>query len=526
MTKADFKKDTGFFPKTVATYLVLSFIILFYTVNNFIYIKMSTPVSVDFHEAFRLFKFLRHYKEIESFRDWAIAFRWAPHGPLYNSLAMLPKFFGNLNLLWIRMLNIFWFSVLIIALYELARRLFNRRTAIYGIIIVSLYPVVFADSRLFKQSFGVMGVIVWALISLIASKGFRELKSSLIFGLLFGVSLLVRKTAVVFLLGPVIFTLWDGVREREDRKKALINFMYAHLVFLAVAGYRYFNLSELPYLVALPFEEPVNKFSFEQLSLAVTGIINYQLSLPFFLLFIWGLIYFCRRCKIYTVKASLLSWILIPLLFFMLIPHANEVKNTLPYIPAFALISAFGLSGIKSSVARNVILSAVIISGLAQYYSFTFGVGVPFYKWGVRIYDRRIPYFCHDNYKDPNCSSYSVQKEDIFLRVSNRVLEAIGKESGHKLLATFSHKYNIRSWLVYYKINHYPFKTFILDVSDPSVSVNNLKKSLKESDFLFMPLEDGMFIKKAVGEEITKFDVIDSFEDVYGRGYHLLKRIR
>lgn len=98
--------------------------------------------------------------------------------------------------------NTLAFLAAIVGVYLLLRRFLDDKEAFFAALVFSLTPMIYASSRYFMTDFLSMAVVVWVMYALIKSERFSSLRWSALFGLLNGIALMTRTTAVIYYLVP------------------------------------------------------------------------------------------------------------------------------------------------------------------------------------------------------------------------------------------------------------------------------------------------------------------------------------
>jgi 4-amino-4-deoxy-L-arabinose transferase-like glycosyltransferase len=106
------------------------------------------------------------------------------------------------------MINILYLAILLSATYGLGVKLASRKVGLLATLVVGTYPMVYAMSRLFYQEFALAAMVAVTLYFLVASDGFQNRASSLLFGLCLGLGLLTKRTFVAFALVPVLYVVF------------------------------------------------------------------------------------------------------------------------------------------------------------------------------------------------------------------------------------------------------------------------------------------------------------------------------
>lgn len=141
--------------------------------------------------------------------------------------------------------NSLFFAALLAAVYLLARQLLpDRGLALAAMALAGLTPGLYVSSRYFMTDVPAASMAAWAAAALARSRGFRDWRWSLAFGVFTGLALCSRTVVVVYLFAPAcVAALWwrgegGGAEPSAPRlilRKALC-LALAGLVCLAVAA--------------------------------------------------------------------------------------------------------------------------------------------------------------------------------------------------------------------------------------------------------------------------------------------------
>lgn len=106
------------------------------------------------------------------------------------------------------MVNIPFLLVLLAATWFLAERMGGKWVAALAVGLLGLFPMIFAMSRYLYLDFALTAMVALALAALPATHRFTRGGASCWFGLLLGLTFLVKWTAAAFLIGPLLYLLW------------------------------------------------------------------------------------------------------------------------------------------------------------------------------------------------------------------------------------------------------------------------------------------------------------------------------
>lgn len=223
-----------------------------------------------------------------------------------------------------------------------------------------------------------VAVTAFALFCLFWSESFQRRFPSLVVGVAIGLGMLTKWTFAAFALGPLAIAVYMALRHATRAR--LINLVMAGLLALAIGLPWYLNNLELlkeflqfNRFQAAPLEGEAAVWTWTSWGYYLKELLNHQLLLPFAFLFGVGTMIALRRCKPNAYLMMLLTWIVIGYVASSLFIN-KDVRYTMPYLPALALLSAIGLIQIRQVIVRRVTLALIVLYALVQYAGLTVGL--------------------------------------------------------------------------------------------------------------------------------------------------------
>lgn len=272
------------------------------------------------------------------------------------------------------LLNLPYFALALLALIGIAKELGHPpEVALWAMALYALYPAVYGLSRLYGafdfQTAATVPAAVWCLLK---TRGFDSRRYSLLLAAAAAFGLLIKDTFAGY-FGPVlVFAAFSALRPFETRRA--LNLLLMLAATAAAVSFYYASPAILYKEATEPFRESVGPWIlFHNWRTYTLGLSENLLSAPFFLLFMGSLAGLLRRKPRGFQEGLLLSWILVPwaLIFFM--PHAKQLSYFVPILPAAALLSASALCAFPPRW-RRIAMPALVVLGMVQYASFSFGV--------------------------------------------------------------------------------------------------------------------------------------------------------
>ena len=273
------------------------------------------------------------------------------------------------------MTNVLFLAVLIFITFAIGRKIYNKGTGMVAAFLVSMYPIVFGISRYYTYYIGLAAIFGISIYFLLLSNKFRNQKYSLLFGLSSGIGVLMSIFFVVLAIGPVLYVIFSSIKnsKKKERIKIYPNIFISFLICFLIAGiWNLYCMFEYDYLNRFSktiFFQEQSIYHYLQLVKVsfiyyLEVLINYQLFLPFFILFCIGLFFFLKSKD---KNIILLYWMLIPYLILS-IKFLKQPKYTIPLLPVIAIISSFWIFKIKNKKFKKYIILLILFIGFVQFF--------------------------------------------------------------------------------------------------------------------------------------------------------------
>jgi hypothetical protein len=291
----------------------------------------------------------------------------------------------------------FFFFILLLSVYLIGRYIADNATGLIASFMVSMYPGIFGLSRKYLLDFPLVAMVSLGIYLLIRSNNFKSTRYSLVFGFVSGLGVLTKGQYILFIIGPLLYSIYRIIsndnlpRTLQMRIKGFTNLMISLFVLIAVSSiwWREWNnaLSTFwnafvqqviicylpresaffPYLSAELWQ--CNNF-FQHSVFYLHQTIKY-ISPIFFIIFLIGLTYFIKS-KFIKERPTILLWIFASYIIFTIISVKLE-QYYFPAFPAFALVSAVGISKIMHKSIKKVISAFLITISLIQFFVLSYG---------------------------------------------------------------------------------------------------------------------------------------------------------
>lgn len=363
---------TGIFIGRYKLYIpfILFFLLLFHGLNNYFVLSRSRycldPDEVNyFGRVNQIPQSLRNIqlnsKSLHKAFDEILGLPFKP--PLFF-LTAAPFLLFGIDKNNIIMSNLFYFLILLFATYGIGKKLYDYKVGILSAFIVSMFPGVFALSRVLMVDFSLAAMVTLTCYLFTLDK-FDSLNFSLLTGVVIGLGSYAKHSYFIFLL-PILsyFFFQEG---NLKSKRTVINFIFSVILGLLIAFvyYRQLPYSSLYTLYYNMFLEKNHVSPFFYLQ----SIINRQLLPIFSLLLLFGLIFHFRKNKYF------LPILVFILLIFFSISGNKQDRFILPVFPYIAIIiSGFILSLSKFRTASVIILA---LFSFVQFFIISYGNFLP-----------------------------------------------------------------------------------------------------------------------------------------------------
>lgn len=372
--------------------LILLFVAVFFFASNFILLgKMVHPMGKDWHShlsnSIRIIKdfdmgaFLRSpvsvYKNV---------IRWdVDYPPLYYVIAASLKHFFGISFMF--MTSSLFLVLLIYFTYKIGELLGGWKNGILSASILAFYPMVYLSSRDFNLELAQAALVCAVLYALLRSEEFKNNKYSVLFGVFFGIGLLIKQQVLLFITGPMVIVLISLCVSKKDSRVKAANMIIAFLIAGLLAYIFFYHIYSHPdqrkhfLLRGMSTSEikinSSNWLSVNHLFFYFKSLKDYQIGIAnLFLLVIFMPIFLCK--KEYGNNRYFLSvWVILPLVLLNLIPVKYH-EYTLSFLPALAIATSAGIFCLRKSAVRICVIAGMFIANSFLFIDL-FSVGKPQY---------------------------------------------------------------------------------------------------------------------------------------------------
>lgn len=273
------------------------------------------------------------------------------------------------------LVNLLYLLILVWATYGIGKRLYNKLTGLLAAFLVSVYPYIAFMTNSFVIDLALASMVTLGMYLYLRSDEFTKRWPSILFGLVCGVGVLVKWTYGFFLIGPLLYSLWQAIRQRREQPGMLKNTGMSLLIGFVVAWpwYSYNLIKFVRYSIRF---SSIGANEGDPMILSLSSWLYYgknlllQVQPVLLVLFVLGLLVYLITWK--RQNKLLFWWLVLPYIILTMIRNKDE-RYTLPFLAAVSIISCFWLVNIKKNVIKYVLISLVVVFGITQYFITSFG---------------------------------------------------------------------------------------------------------------------------------------------------------
>jgi hypothetical protein len=273
--------------------------------------------------------------------------------------------------------------ILLLSTYLIGKIMFSDPVGLLATFLLFMYPMIFMSSRQFQLDFPLTAMVTLTILLLLKSNNFRNIEYSIFSGFSLGWTMLIKGQAMIFIIWPL---LWISYKLIIDRRKGILKVgQFQNIIIFALTAELIASIWWGPqmktsiinlYSHILSKQKAIEanfgwneKYSFDALSFHSKELFK-NLGPLFFLTFIIPFILFLRHKLRH--KSIILSWIIPPFLLFNFIFTVKHARFLMPFYPAMALVTAWGLLQIRYKVLKITILSVTLIYAFIQFYMLSY----------------------------------------------------------------------------------------------------------------------------------------------------------
>ncbi len=319
--------------------------------------------------------------------------------------------------------NFIYFAILVISVYCIAKELYNKEIAIYSSLFISVFAPVLTMELSFLIELALISLVTLSICFLVKSKGFTDLKYSVLFGISLGIAELTKWTAAIFIIPPAIWIIYQKLRETNTQindlklslklltsnvclncgkkvertskhknfcssecfkkwkksgnntpliiKSMIIGLVISTVLCIIVAAPWYMPHFSEVYQRVFVTQQQIGKLEGDPEIFSLESIIYYLnsllRSLTIFIILPVVLLVYARIRKIIRLKqlALLIVWLVVPYMILTFLMRNKDGRYILPTIPVFAIILAFLIYyAIKNTNLRKAVVGIILVLGI------------------------------------------------------------------------------------------------------------------------------------------------------------------
>ncbi|MBN2209212.1 MAG: glycosyltransferase family 39 protein [Candidatus Coatesbacteria bacterium] len=368
-------------------YMVCLLLSAFWVVGNVIWLWIDDTSPV-WDPAFHILDSIEASEAISSL-DFARLLRLGGSGTFYPPLFHITA--GMMMLVFGRSVdvaigaNLLFIPVLLMGLYYIGARLFDRQVGILAACLGTLLPGLWGVSRTAYLDFALASAVAAFIALLLVPDCFQRRDLCAAMGLVFGLGMLTKWTFVAYVAGPSALVLGRLLRRLTSKREgpspqydSVKRATASVILFVVAAGvvclpWYVMNLAEILGYVSrcdVDFRESCSERGFsELLAFYLHRLATDQIFVPCLLMALIGLLLSIKR------KWSLLfllSWVAIPPLLFSLIAFRDH-RYMVPILPGLAVSAAVCLRWMFRRKSLGCVAVLVIVSLFSSWLTVSFG---------------------------------------------------------------------------------------------------------------------------------------------------------
>ena len=298
-------------------------------------------------------------------------------------------------------------AIALFSTYAIASRLFNRFTGLMAAFILSVSPGFFTFSRRYAPEFAVIGMIAFTAYLFLRSENFKNRFYSILFGVSCALSMLVKESALPFILGLFVYGIYKSklfsmfrLGYLQQNKKIFFNAIIALFTFGIILFFIYWPHREhiLDFIFNTAYSSDRRKLRGMVDPYSLKGLLFYcrltfwhGLSPLFFIFSVIGA-FFCMKERSAN-RGFFLAWIVVSYIFFCS-TQTRCYEYSLPFLIPLAILASHGLNYMIKNVRLKVVfLVFFVILGMMKIAICSFPIITEIPRWAYRINAISFPGF-------------------------------------------------------------------------------------------------------------------------------------
>ncbi len=289
--------------------------------------------------------------------------------------------------------NAIFSLILLVSVYKIGAVFYNKKVGLLASILTLLSPVIFAQSRVFMLDFPLTACVSLSLLLLLKTNHFESIAFSLITGLTFGLTWLIKEAGIIFLIPPFLYYFFESMLLEQNKRLRITNGIITFLSFIMFGGAVYFNSSNRanPGICWELFWSYYNDFGiFYYLKCFPLVYFGVLLSLALLPAVLFSIFNFKK------INPFLLCWFIFPLLIFSFSPNKNH-RYLMPILPAAFLILSCGIS--DSFITHKIKRASAIVMPILflQYALFNLSPGFASFYYSLGHFTKFGLFSCRNS---------------------------------------------------------------------------------------------------------------------------------
>ena len=276
-------------------------------------------------------------------------------------------------------LNGFYYIATIFAIYLIARYFFGKGLSLLSAFTFAVYGFPLFYLHFTYSETATTTFVALSILFLLKSNLFVIKKYSLLFGLTLGLGLLTRWVVLIFLAGPLIWTFYLMIK---DKQISLKNLFFAILISVLISFPPYIVNKESFfgfYIKTQLFYGPLWDMvpSYRKTFISFQSAAYYfkvfeQLTIFFFIPFVLGLLNSLKKAKKY---GFLFLAFFVPYLIFSFGTIIKDDRYIVPIYPSIALLTTIFIESIKKKFFKKILITLIVLLGIGSFFGGIWGVG-------------------------------------------------------------------------------------------------------------------------------------------------------
>ncbi len=271
-----------------------SFLVVAFTAITTIYFILSNNVPLSWDPALHMTYSYIYYRLISSFNFGEIVHVSNYYPPFFALSSILMYLFFGFSIKSAIATNIIYYAVLIYSVYGIAKTLRGEKAGYFAVILISAYPFLLVLQREYMLDFAFTSMVALTVYLFLKSECLRNLRYSALFGIVFGLAMLTKWNAFVYVMPFVLSEIYFEYDFNELKDIAKNAALSAILAFSSAAWWYLPNLTitlkRLEYFASIGGKEGDPTFWTLRGWIYYIKSLDFSVGLIFFILFLVSII--------------------------------------------------------------------------------------------------------------------------------------------------------------------------------------------------------------------------------------------